>query len=77
MQAYVNQSMPEHPQLRKAERLMEERGDQRRGRSIARRGVPEQRQPRESPKWGYELKTLPRPSGRATRVIYTEYDPAA
>jgi len=25
-------------------------------------------------KWGYELKTLPRPTGRATRVIITEYD---
>jgi len=24
--------------------------------------------------WQYELKTLPRPSGKATRVIYTEYD---
>ncbi len=24
--------------------------------------------------WKYDLKTLPRPSGRATRVIYTEYD---
>ena len=29
MQGYVNQSMPLHPQLRRAERLMEERGDQR------------------------------------------------
>ena len=28
----------------------------------------------EGTKWTYELKTLPRPSGRATRVIYTEYD---
>ena len=27
MQSYVNQSIPQHPQLRKAERLMEERGD--------------------------------------------------
>jgi streptogramin lyase len=27
-----------------------------------------------SPVRGYSLKTLPRPSGRATRVIYTEYD---
>jgi hypothetical protein len=27
MQGYVNQSIPQHPQLRKAERLMEERGD--------------------------------------------------
>src|SRR5207302_5026439 len=25
-------------------------------------------------KWSDELKTLPRPSGRATRVVYTEYD---
>jgi virginiamycin B lyase len=24
--------------------------------------------------WGYELKTLPRPKGKATKVIYTEYD---
>ena len=29
MQSYVNQSIPQHPQLRKAERLMEERGDSR------------------------------------------------
>ena len=29
MQGYVNQSIPAHPQLRRAERLMEERGDQR------------------------------------------------
>lgn len=29
MQAYVNQSMPSAPQLRKGDRLMEERGDQR------------------------------------------------
>src|SRR5258708_8023269 len=28
MQGYVNQSIPAHPQLRRAERLMEERGDQ-------------------------------------------------
>jgi streptogramin lyase len=26
------------------------------------------------PKWSYELKTLPRPTGKATQVIYTEYD---
>jgi streptogramin lyase len=25
-------------------------------------------------RWGYALKTLPRPTGRATRVIVTEYD---
>jgi virginiamycin B lyase len=27
-----------------------------------------------TPKWNYELKRLPRPTGRATHVIYTEYD---
>jgi streptogramin lyase len=27
-----------------------------------------------TPQWKYELKTLPRPTGRATRVIITEYD---
>src|SRR5712691_6036444 len=74
MQGYVNQSIPQHPQLRKAERLMEERGDQRvqvyrntaEYLATINRGAAQ--------KWGYELKTHPRPSGRATRVIYTEYD---
>ena len=27
-----------------------------------------------SPHWNYSFKTLPRPKGRATHVIYTEYD---
>jgi streptogramin lyase len=27
-----------------------------------------------TPHWNYALKTLPRPKGRATKVIYTEYD---
>src|SRR3954470_24976281 len=74
MQGYVNQSMPEHPQLRKAERLMEERGDQRvqvyrsTAEYLATINVGE------GQTWTYPLKTLPRPSGRATRVVYTEYD---
>jgi len=74
MQGYVNQSIPQHPQLRKAERLMEERGDQR---VQVYRSAAEYLSTinlGESPKWSYALKTLPRPSGRATRVIYTEYD---
>ena len=28
----------------------------------------------EAPQWAYSFKTLPRPKGRATKVIYTEYD---
>jgi virginiamycin B lyase len=74
MQGYVNQSIPEHPQLRMGERRMEERGDQRvqvyRGMAdflaSANQSV--------GPKWSYGLKTLPRPKGRATRVVITEYD---
>jgi hypothetical protein len=74
MQGYVNQSIPQHPQLRRAERLMEERGDQR---VQVYRAVAEYLASinlSSGPQWRYALKTLPRPAGRATRVIYTEYD---
>ncbi len=74
MQGYVNQSIPQHPQLRRAERLMEERGDQRvqvyrtTAEFLATINLGGAKQ------WSYPLKTLPRPSGRATRVVYTEYE---
>jgi virginiamycin B lyase len=74
MQGYVNQSIPAHPQLRRAERLMEERGDQRvqvyreAAEYLASVNLSSQ------PKWNFEFQTLPRPTGAATRVIYTEYD---
>ena len=74
MQAYVNQSIPEAPQLRKGERLLEERGDQRvqvykeLGDYLAQINLSA------GDKWSYELKPAPRPKGRATRAVYTEYD---
>jgi virginiamycin B lyase len=74
MQGYVNQSMPGAPQLRKGERLMEERGDQRvqiyreLGVFLASINLHARTT------WDYELKTFPRPAGAATRAIYTEYD---
>src|ERR1700727_217275 len=74
MQGYVNQSMPSHPQLRRAERLREERGDQR---VQVYRGVADYIASinlSTNPTWNFELKTLPRPTGAATRGIYTEYD---
>jgi virginiamycin B lyase len=74
MQGYVNQSIPAHPQLRRAERLREERGDQR---VQVYRGAAEYLASinlSSRPSWNFEFKTLPRPSGAATRVIYTEYD---
>ena len=74
MQGYVNQSIPDAPQLRKGERLLEERGDQRvqvyqeLGDYLAQINLSAGDQ------WSYELKTAPRPKGRATRAVYTEYD---
>ena len=73
MQGYVNQSIPAHPQLRRAERLMEERGDQRvqiyRGAAEYLASVNLSLRPT----WNFDFKTLPRPTGAATRVIYTEW----
>jgi streptogramin lyase len=60
--------------LRKGERRMEERGDQRvqiyrsAAEFLSRVNLGS------DSTWKFELKTFPRPSGRATRVIYTEYD---
>jgi virginiamycin B lyase len=74
MQGYVNQSIPAHPQLRRAERLMEERGDQRVQVYRAAAEYLASVNLSSHPQWNFELKTLPRPTGVATRVIYTEYD---
>jgi len=73
MQAYVNQSIPAAPQLRRAERLMEERGDQRVQvyRALA-DYLSQINQSRGT--WAYALKALPRPKGKGTRAVITEYD---
>jgi streptogramin lyase len=74
MQGYVQQSLPIHPQLRPAERLMEERGEDR---IEIYRFVADYLSTinlSKTDQWTYSLKTMPRPKGRATRVIYTEYD---
>jgi virginiamycin B lyase len=74
MQGYVQQSIPQHPQLRIAERLMEERGDQRvqvyRGAADFLSTINLSH----GSEWSYPFKTNARPTGRATRVVYTEYD---
>jgi Carboxypeptidase regulatory-like domain len=74
MQGYVNQSIPAAPQLRRGERRMEERGDQRvqvyRGMADFLSSINLSA----GSQWNYTLKTLPRPKGRGTRVIITEYD---
>jgi streptogramin lyase len=55
-----------------AERLMEEQGEDRIEiyRSVAQ--YLSTINLSATDKWKYELKTMPRPKGRATRVIYTE-----
>ena len=74
MQGYVNQSIPAHPQLRKGERRMEERGDQRVQVYRSAADFLSSINLSSGPQWKYQLKTLPRPKGRATRVVITEYD---
>jgi virginiamycin B lyase len=74
MQAYVNQSIPAAPQLRRAERLMEERGDQR---VQVYRGLADYLSTinlSAGERWSYPLKVLPRPKGKSTRAVITEYD---
>src|SRR6202048_923840 len=74
LQSYVQQSLPIHPQLRPAERLMEERGDARAQVYRAMADYLSTINLSATERWKYALKTLPRPKGRATQVIYTEYD---
>jgi streptogramin lyase len=74
MQGYVNQSIPAHPQLRRAERLMEERGDQRVQVYRALADYLSTINLSKGSQWSYPLKTFARPAGRATHVIATEYD---
>jgi len=74
MQSYVNQSIPSHPQLRRAERLREERGDQRVQVYRAAAEYLASINLSSRPAWNFEFKLAARPTGVATRVIYTEYD---
>lgn len=73
MQGYVNQSMPGAPQVRKGERVMEERGEERieiykeMGTFLANINLHDR------DTWTYEMKPFPRPKGEATKVVYTEY----
>src|SRR4051794_23766816 len=74
MAGYANQSTPLHPQRRVAQRLLEERGEARDAAFRQRAEWLASVNLSEGTTWEYPLKTFPRPSGRATRVIITEYD---
>ena len=71
---YVNQSSPLHMQLRKADRLYEERGEARERNRLRQADFLARVNLSSGPSWSYDLKTLPRPKGKATQVVITEYD---
>src|ERR1044072_7312944 len=71
MQGYVNQSIPAAPPRRRAERLMEERGDQRVQVYLGLAGYLSAINLSDGSQWSYPLKVLPRPKGKATRAIIT------
>src|SRR3989449_2625688 len=74
MGTYVNQSTPLHIQVRRAERLLEMRGEERQRARQALAEFLSTVNLKGGSTWPYELKTLPRPTGRGTRVVITEYD---
>src|SRR6202158_5794663 len=81
MASYVNQSIPEAPQTRVSDRLavQQERGEeggqsrQMQARQKMAEFLSSINLSKEST-WTYPLKTFARPTGRATRVMITEYD---
>src|SRR6266571_3914691 len=74
MGTYVNQSTPLHIQVRRAERLLEMRGEERQRARQALAEFLSTVNLKGGSTWPYELKTLPRLTGRGTRVVITEYD---
>ena len=71
MASYANQSFPLHPQVRVSAPDLVRRfgaGTAALAEYLASINLSS------GPTWRYALKTLPRPKGRATRVVITEYD---
>ena len=73
MGTYANSATPLRPQKRKAERLLEARGEAREKARAKQAAYMASINLREG-SWKYDFKTLPRPRGKGTRVIITEYD---
>jgi streptogramin lyase len=68
MANYANNSTMQKVQARVAEREVPDDRARRVGEYLASVNLSKR------DRWGYELKTLPRPTGVATRIIITEYD---
>jgi streptogramin lyase len=68
MQGYANNTTTQHPQLRVAERELSEKRARDLADYVASLNLSGGRET-----WAFPLKPLPRPRGRATHVIVTEY----
>ncbi len=68
MTNYANNTIQAHPQRRPAEADFPEDRARKVAEYLATNNLSK------SETWPYKLETLPRPSGRATRMIVTEYD---
>ncbi|MCX7150960.1 MAG: carboxypeptidase regulatory-like domain-containing protein [Proteobacteria bacterium] len=68
MVKYANNSTMARVQTRIVERGYDENGLRKLAEYLATINLSK------GPQWSYPLKTLPRPAGRATRVLITEYD---
>jgi virginiamycin B lyase len=68
MANYANNSTTQHVQKRVAEREVPDDRARRVAEYLASVNLSQRNY------WNYELKTLPRPTGAATRIIITEYD---
>ncbi|PWU05436.1 MAG: hypothetical protein C5B51_14330 [Terriglobia bacterium] len=71
---YANQAFPLHPQKRLADRVMEVHGEARDRARQQQAAFLSSINLSSGPVWAYDLKTLPRPKGKATQAIFTEYD---
>ena len=72
MAQYANNTTPARVQARVAEREVHDDLVRKLAAYLA--TVNLSSAPTSAPTWSYELQTLPRPKGRATRVVITEYD---
>ena len=74
MAGYANQSTPLHPQRRLADRDREVVGEERARLQKSQAEWLATINLSTVSSWDYPLQTFPRPSGRGTRVVITEYD---
>jgi len=68
MTTYANNSTMQRVQQRKVDRRFDEESFRKLAAYLASVNLSK------GPSWSYELKTLPRPTAGATRVVITEYD---